>query len=431
MSRTRSSLHSRARAIALASAVSIPAITDLTPAAAFVAPPASGSVQTVTAANNRSVISAATANAVELLRAEVFAARITPDLSVQQFVERTAGRDPLMAALRRAEQIGGPRWVDDQTCMVQLELGGDRVAQALVEAARAAGDRSPIPATALERRLADWSARRFAATGTSIRAEAAADVRPTDRAWARVGDEARSQALNAARETAIQQVIGAVRPVALSGDRTVGDMLTRHQVARDSFVEWLRGRPVTDVKFGEDLDVELKLAAPADEVFDAMLAACRNVDANFPPEQELTAARDEFRRRVSGATTTGRAKVQVLEAPQPQNVVAAIPAQPPAWVFHQLDAEARATFTTSRLRTKQAAEDKATEALRQRLLGMPMSGSTTVGDAVERMPVVREAVDRTMTSVRVYRVDYDESDGSVAVKVTLDPRDFWRQLPRP
>src|SRR5678810_191648 len=63
-------------------------------------------------------ISAATTNAVDKLYADIAQERLTPQLSVGQFLDLKSGRDRLVQSLRRADQIGGPRWLDQQTCQI-------------------------------------------------------------------------------------------------------------------------------------------------------------------------------------------------------------------------------------------------------------------------------------------------------------------------
>src|SRR5205809_2616479 len=65
-------------------------------------------------------VAAATANAVDKIRADVEDEWLAPNLTVADFLDRTGSVDELTSTLRRAEQIGGPRWLDDQTCQVKL-----------------------------------------------------------------------------------------------------------------------------------------------------------------------------------------------------------------------------------------------------------------------------------------------------------------------
>src|SRR5678816_1557117 len=67
-------------------------------------------------------IAAATENAIQALRHQVRAVRLDRDLTVGQFVDKSEGEHQLVTTLARAQQIGGPRWLDDQTAQVRLEI---------------------------------------------------------------------------------------------------------------------------------------------------------------------------------------------------------------------------------------------------------------------------------------------------------------------
>src|SRR5437016_714524 len=103
----------------------------------------------------RDQIAAATGRALEALRGQVSAESIGPNLTVQDLLDKTNGTKKLMQTLRRAQQIGGPRWLDAQTCQVRLEIGGPMVRAALVNIA-ATDNRSPIQQNVLQGRLKDW-----------------------------------------------------------------------------------------------------------------------------------------------------------------------------------------------------------------------------------------------------------------------------------
>ena len=71
----------------------------------------------------RDQIAAATGRALESLRAQITAETIGNGLTVQDLLDKTRTTKKFMQTLRRAQQIGGPRWLDPQTCQVRLEIG--------------------------------------------------------------------------------------------------------------------------------------------------------------------------------------------------------------------------------------------------------------------------------------------------------------------
>ena len=113
------------------------------------------------------------------------------------------------------------------------------------------------------------------------------------------------------------------------------------------------------------------------------------------------------------------------------DVIACIPAQPPDWVYEQIDAEGTSARLSSGLRTKQAAEERATDAIRVKLLSLPLSPGKTVSEVARQSPAVHDAVERALSRARVYAVEYDSASGSVKVKMMLDPRVFWDEVSGP
>ena len=122
-------------------------------------------------------VAAATANAIEALRADVAGEWLSPKVTVQDLLKKTDASNELMKSLRRAQRVGRG-WIDDQTCQVRLELSGDRVADALVQIAQSHADVSPIPADAIRQKLKSWDDRTFVATGTMPPPRSSAGLSP-------------------------------------------------------------------------------------------------------------------------------------------------------------------------------------------------------------------------------------------------------------
>src|SRR5215213_1486178 len=85
----------------------------------------------------RDKVAAATAAAVQGLKEAVARENLAPGVTVATLLDKTKGHGKLLDTLRRAEQPGGPRWVDDQTCQVRLEISGAIVARELTNIAAA------------------------------------------------------------------------------------------------------------------------------------------------------------------------------------------------------------------------------------------------------------------------------------------------------
>src|SRR5688572_25122037 len=84
----------------------------------------------------REQIAAANSRALESLRREVSRTSIGGGLTVKDLLDRTNGHDTLMKTLARAQQIGGPRRLDEHTYQVRLDISGARVRAALLQIAQ-------------------------------------------------------------------------------------------------------------------------------------------------------------------------------------------------------------------------------------------------------------------------------------------------------
>ena len=227
---------------------------------------------------------AASTDAREALRQQVLAARVAPALTVRQLLDRTGGWTELEKALGTAQQIGGTRWLDNETVQVRLLIeGGRALADALNLAVAKNPSKSPLPADTIRRNLAQWRDRTFSATGTGT---ASTDVTrlqppPDDAAWAAVNDADRRRALAMARENAIARVIDSLRPIEM-GDKTLGDALSNPEVGQ-ALSNWLYARPIASVQFRDDLSIRLVLAVSSEELWHSLEPALSRQTQVPPP----------------------------------------------------------------------------------------------------------------------------------------------------
>jgi hypothetical protein len=373
-------------------------------------------------------IDAATANAIEALRADVADERLSPKVTVQDLLKKTDASNELMKTLRRAQRVGGPRWIDDQTCQVRLELAGDRVADALAQIAQTHADTSPIPADAIRQKLKSWEDRTFVATGTSAAAEIIGGLKPQagNEAWAHVSNEARKTAILSAKQNAAQRAIDGVKSIKLTKTKTVGDALTNSEV-NDAMFAWLQSRPVTSVQFRDDLGVDVTLVVLSGEMFDVFRNSMHDKkDVPQPAsDEEWARVRKEFVDRATNVTGRGRA---ISQAPTQPRLLSILPDEAPKWVNQPLTAEATSDRGSGgKLRTARAAEDKAVIELRKKIDDLALSSSQTIGQAAKQNKSLSDAVDQALQRAKPYKVDY-RGDGSVSVKVMLDARDLWNAL---
>lgn len=373
-------------------------------------------------------VAAATSNAIEALRADVTDEPLGPKVTVQDLLKKTDSSAELMKTLRRAQRVGGARWIDDQTCQVRLELSGDRVADALVTIAEKHADTSPIPADAIRQKLKSWDDRTFVATGTSAASDLIAGLKPMagNEAWEGVSNEARKAAILSAKQTAAQHAIDGVKEIKLTKSKTVADALANSEV-NDAMMAWAQSRPATSVQFRDDLAVEVTLVVPPGEMFDVFRTTLHD-KKNVPQpasDEEWARVRKEFVDRPTNVTGRGRAVSEAASKPQ---LLSVLPDEAPKWVSQPLTAEATAEHANGgKLRTARAAEEKAKEELRKKIDALYLTASQTIGDAAKQNKPLDSALDQALERAKPYKVDY-RSDGSVNVKVILDGRDLWNAM---
>lgn len=375
----------------------------------------------------RAQVSAATADAMASMRNDVLAVKITPDLTIGQFIDKTESRTELDQTLQRSQQIGGPRWIDEQTCQVKLELAGSRISYAIATIAAAHPKTSPLTPAEINQKLADLKYRTFTGTGTSISTTKIQDWHPVGAGdtWSGVPTEARVRTISAAREDAARQILQSVRPISIDSSHTAADLLAQ-PATEQRMMNWLIALPITHLQFRDDMNIELTVSAPSRELLDALLDAAKASGQTLQlDEAAVEKIRSEFDRRV--VPVTGRAGVgsTPVAVTQPKRID--LPDQPPEWVFQSLDSEAIGERGASPLRSKTMAENKATDTLRARIGGLRINQNTTLDSAANLDPRINDAVNRSLLHARVYKVEY-RADGSVLVRMSIDPRDLWQEL---
>jgi hypothetical protein len=378
-----------------------------------------------------SQVHGAVIGAVGHLLDELSAERLTPDLTVGEFLRRTNGADQLARTLERGELLGGPRWLDKNTCQVQLEISGRKVLAALKEIAANNPRTSPLPPQAFDRLERRWRDHDFTAIGTTTTAVPTTDLRPhsVNGPWARVRDEDRVQAIADARKDAVQRIIASLRPIRLSRTVTVGDVLDRPGVRR-AMEEWLADRPVTGIEFRRDLQVELSLnVAPVEalqafrSLTDKAAPDLRGLD--IPPAADEPAwayLRGVFERHMASPIGCGAIPVDVVG----RRPVA--PPSVPGWAETRVEDVGIATLGESKLKSALRAEARAREKLRERIESLSLSSNQTIGQAATQDARLRDAVSRAVSRATIEQTDYDQPPGSVSVHVALDLHVLWEQM---
>lgn len=381
----------------------------------------------------QAAVDAATADAYASLRREVLATSVGNDQSIGDLVDRCRGREAMEAFLQSAQQVGGPRWLGDQTVQVRLELPGDQLASVVQSIAAKRTSGLAMPLHVLRRRLEHDIARRtFGATGSSTSSSAAERLRPdpSQTAWQAVGDAERRAAIDAARRDAVDRTLDSLRSIE-SGHVRLGDAIALSPVSAN-LRQWLANRPITSIEFHDDLEVRIALAASPTAFFPVLRSELEKQRAMPLPKdaRQWDELRQAVQRQMRPPVGVALAHAPLAGAPGAAPLVI-LPHDAPAWIADSVSAEAAATARPgdSKLRTARAAETLAVASLRSRLDGLPLTSDLTIGQAAKKDPHVEQAVERGLGQVRITKVDYDTpAAGSVRIRISLPLEEIWREL---
>jgi hypothetical protein len=371
-------------------------------------------------------IRAATARAICALYDRVAAQPLTPNLNVGAYLKHVDLVDEFTKLLRQADQLGGPRWIDEYTCQVQLEISAMRVAYVLRQFAAAYPNRSHITVQQIDRGVRGWSQASFSATGTSTSPIALVRIKPgAGAAWERVSDVDRRRALAAANADATNRAMANAGLILLSDHKTIADSYEIPEV-NTAIRSWLGHRPVTDVRFRDDLQVEVSLGVDERDFFNIIRNALDQQKVIALPKQPEDWRRIERDFSSRFQQPVGRAGV---ERPVPKAPPVALPDRPPEWVEDQINVQGTATGVGPKLKTARQAEAEAIATLRGRIDELKIDKDLTVAAAAKRDPRIAEAISRAIKQSRIYKTEY-RADGSVVIHIAANLRDLWEEMLR-
>ncbi len=374
--------------------------------------------------SRKTEVAAATSSAVNRLLDEVEAEPITGGVSVHLLIDKTASQPELLAVLQQAQQIGGPRWEDDQTCEIRLDINGDVVYRALVKIAADNPTTSPVPADVVRKNLSGWDGRVFSATGGCVDKLDAVHPPASSIAWKGAADQDVQAALQAARQDLVTRVLDSIGAVELPDNKHIGDALSNPPVA-SAMANWVGSRPLTRVDFREDSTVDVTLSitpAALCQEFRAVMSA--HPDAAPLPADEAGWEKIAAQIAQAMASPVGHAAL----APTTRPAVLLLPTLAPAWVARQLDAEGNGPVAQSKLLSARIAEDDAVGHLHDQVLALAISEKQSLRDLAGGDAEFSALIDRAVArNVHVYAVDY-HADGTVHVRASINLRELWEEI---
>jgi hypothetical protein len=385
------------------------------------APPAASDVDT-----RVSQIQAARANGIANLREQVLRTKLGRNSTVGEFLDRAQATDGLNEILDSAQPVGGPRWVDDHVCQVRLELAGPKVSAFLMSVARDESRHSGIKSDALKAKLDEWTDLKFTGVGCSAEGEAAELAKPHASAgkWSEVGDTARRKAIAEARADAVREAIKSIGAVKLDEKLSLSEALSHASISQ-KVSAWISQQPVTRIEFLDDLKLSVTISVTSKSL-EAQLKSAVGADGSFSRGLSVDWSKVSAQLQLLPGSFSGSAAVS-FEGTATTLPVLVLPLVPPDWVDQELEAEGVASAGGLKLKVGVAAQANAVEKIRQQFVLLHVDANTTLGEAADQDPALKQAIDRAMKHVHTSRVDYF-GDGSVRVKITLNLRDAWDEL---
>lgn len=355
--------------------------------------------------------------ATERLRAEVLRTPLSSGLTVGDFVERTRSRPRIDSLLDRAEQVGGPRWPDEQTCQVRLELRGAIVADELVTIARDAGGAAPLSAEEVAKAVLPLRERVFNASGVSVSADAIERVPAVgDGPWASVAASSRAEAVRSARQSALEQAQATIDAMVLPDGSTLGERRRADPRLDESMRGFFAARPLVPLGWDDDLTARVAVTIPVEAFGDSLSRLVPGADE--PAYRDRLAAQLRHQPRL----IVGAAKVIAPVQPAGENVVSA-----PAWSRGLILVEGSAAPAATRLQTIRAAEREAQQRLRETVMALPMGDGSALSRQVAARRSIGMAIERSLSLSNTARITF-HADGSATVQVVLDGRTLWQAI---
>ncbi|MBC7782273.1 MAG: hypothetical protein H7144_00420 [Burkholderiales bacterium] len=353
------------------------------------------------------------------LRGQILASVIGPGMSVRDLAES----DPALVEdlLNASEQVGGPRWLEQDVVQVRLQVPGSRI----MERIQPLGRQNPrVTEADLKRLHAEWSRRNFQATGQAIPQSKLLVVvtQSQSPAWRDVSKESRIDAASRAHASAVNAIVVSTSDIQVSPNQSVAQCFATPDAGKQ-LTAWAATLPATRVLLGEDRQVELALFVDKEGLKQQLRSM---VSSDVLGVSNKIAALDLGVSRLP-TVMTARAGIEarpIATAPSPAPLVIR---KLPAWLNEPLTAEATAARQQTKLRTARLAEQQARETIKTNILKLKIDDQQSIEQAGARDARVLSAIDRAVARARAYQVDYN-ADGSVAVRVTLDPNDVLDEL---
>lgn len=346
------------------------------------------------------------------LRGQVMIAEVSPGLTVRGALQRVKQSDRVGELVASAVQLGGARWVDEQTCQIKLHLDAPVMGQRLKAIAIESHD-APLVGLIDQAMAGSWKDVSFEATGTSVPPDRVMALMPMalPRVWESVSPDERKKCVSAGHQKAVDEIIQKLIDMRYDNRTNVGTHLNKD--SRAKLQGWANQLPITRAVYRDDKQVEIQVYVDQTSLRDKLKAL---MPSDAPPTTQFSQHVDALPHIVIGTAS--------VTAAQSANVAAL---NVPTWIDNVLTSHASAKGGATKLLTAREAENQAIAKLRQSIESLPMDAQSTIGDRAKSEAKYSRALDRLIERSRVSKVNY-QADGSVDVTITLDPNEVWDEV---
>ncbi len=363
-------------------------------------------------------VQAAQASARAELRGQILASPVASGMTLRNAVDR----DPSFSVesiLDAAEQVGGPRWIEQDIVQVRMQVSASKVIERLQAVPADKRDPRLTPAE-MQRLQKDWKNRSFQATGQAIpvsRIESLIAQVQTP-AWQQVPQPARADAAKRASASAVATIVSSSSNIRVGPSETIDQSFTPG--AQDKLAAWASSLPATKVLLRDDRQVEIGVYVDRVGLTEQIKAVVS--DGVLSRSEKLQAITTGIEALPS--IVVGRASVRNDETPRAGAplVIHGLP----AWVSDPLVAQGASSRGQTRLLTARQAERLAKLSLQDVIEKLEINDKTIKQHAASDSRIAH-ALQRAVEKARVYQVDYN-LDGSAIVRVTLDPNELLDEL---
>jgi hypothetical protein len=371
----------------------------------------------------RSHVAAAALAAEQTLVEDIRLRTLPGGGTVGEFIDHADAAEALRVLASQSEQVGGPRWIDPDTCQVRRQLPARKVRDLLV---RSAADPAHALAAGVElaEALASWDDQVFTAVGTSMSPAAIASLAPrSDPEWLRVPEPSRRRTIAQAHAAAVAVAMQRLEAIRLADDTSLRQRLGDDAALAASLKQWVEQRPVTAVSFDRGTTVAVTIAMPPEDVADFLRAGDAS-PATLPDGLAFVSATATAPPPATAAQTpvNGAGPNKVL----PTRPYVADRAQP-EWARQLYLVEGTSPSVGTRLRTARAAEDVARQRLREQVRDLPIAEGRTVADVMQLGEARVRGIDRVLSTASTTRITY-HADGSATVQMMIDGRALWQAV---